>query len=317
MYFQYYPVGESTVKKESVTDLEIASYIATEWFPNVPYSVINGFAEVIGNVLMPIRKGSSTFWHVNPDLAITDRQWKGMTSWIVGVAFTRFVIESEGYPWWSPVSAFKGDRSRGLTTTGNWLPSIPRTNFRASPKPKVVTVRAWNSTSSSASENDLQFAHFLANHYAGMCSRLGLLELAILIETVGTDMVRQFAPHNSKPELFDQIHLPPLTSIHSLLERFDQLTAQAGFRSREHAPDILAFDTPRSVIPLGGQIFNATLTSAALNIMRTLVSQDIPTTREVVQSELQHIQAMSSQYDVESGARIRILPNGIAIARQG
>ena len=51
MYFDYYPVGSSTPISQKVTNLQLAKYIATDWIPRVPISMMNGFADVLNNIL--------------------------------------------------------------------------------------------------------------------------------------------------------------------------------------------------------------------------------------------------------------------------
>jgi hypothetical protein len=116
MRFDYYPVGSSTPVSESVSALELAKYIASDWMPGVPPESQNALATVLRSVLRPV----GARWCVSPDLAFTDRQWKGTTSWILGVAFARFVIEKESYPFWLPVSACTPSTSPFRPDTGEW-----------------------------------------------------------------------------------------------------------------------------------------------------------------------------------------------------
>lgn len=129
MYFDYFPINASTSTSTAITALQLATYIATEWRPSIPTSFINSFVDVIHVALEPRSINGSQYWCANSDLANTDRQWSGVTSWMMGIAFTRFIIEEEGYPWWSPVSAFKGSSSVGKTMTGNWPFILPRSHF--------------------------------------------------------------------------------------------------------------------------------------------------------------------------------------------
>jgi hypothetical protein len=46
-----------------------------------------------------------------------------VTSWILGVAFARKIIEELGYPWWAPVSAFSSKRRATLTPA--WTLDLP------------------------------------------------------------------------------------------------------------------------------------------------------------------------------------------------
>ena len=109
---------------------EISKYLATDWTPGMPKAIASGLTEILSSVLQMEQVNDTRYWCLNQDLAATDRQWKGTTSWMLGVAFTRFVIEQERYPWWSPVSAFRGVGSSGKTSTGKWMFEFPRTEFR-------------------------------------------------------------------------------------------------------------------------------------------------------------------------------------------
>ena len=130
MVFDYFPVGSSGPQKNRTTPLELAKYLAFEWLPNVPYAAINGLTSVLDNALVEKGSGLNRAWHINPELANIDRQWRGFTSWMLGIVFTRHVMEEDGYPWRSPVSAFQGPTSSGRTTTGKWLVPLPKSKFR-------------------------------------------------------------------------------------------------------------------------------------------------------------------------------------------
>ena len=119
---EYYDVGCSKPVVRPIILLDLAKHVATEWMPGVPNPVIDGLAGVLYGVLEPCQIGyRNNYWCVNPNLARTDRQWRGATSWILGVAFARFAMECEGYRWWAPLSAFGGPKSTGKTDTGCWV----------------------------------------------------------------------------------------------------------------------------------------------------------------------------------------------------
>jgi hypothetical protein len=87
-----------------------------------------------------------------------EKQWKQVSSWILGVAFCRRVIEELGYRWWAPVSAFNS-RSR-TTLTPDWVPDLPPTDCVVKKTnssvlfPDYVVARA----KSGASGYDISFA---------------------------------------------------------------------------------------------------------------------------------------------------------------
>lgn len=62
--------------------------------------------------------GGDNLWIVAPRMTGFEKQWKVVTSWILGVAFCRKVIGDLGYRWWAPVSAFSG--SSRSTSTPYW-----------------------------------------------------------------------------------------------------------------------------------------------------------------------------------------------------
>lgn len=129
MHFELYPTNDDRKTDSIVSDIAIASYIGTEWMPGVPDSVIDSMTAVIGNLLTTASFSGRDFWVINSELAGADRQWKGMTSWILGVAFTRHILTLEGYPWWLPVSALQSSRYNDYVVAGAWKGAPPRTNL--------------------------------------------------------------------------------------------------------------------------------------------------------------------------------------------
>ena len=130
MNIDFYPANSLAPKTRAISELKIAAYAATEWIPNTPHALINGMADIARSAMVKEMISGHPHWCINPDLSYTDRQWSGFTSWILGVAFCRYAIEDEGFPFWSPVSSFSGKNSTGKTLTGNWLSSLPRSLFQ-------------------------------------------------------------------------------------------------------------------------------------------------------------------------------------------
>src|SRR5262249_50724919 len=56
----------------------------------------------------------------------TERQWKSILSWMLGVAFTRRVLTLEGYRWIAPVSAFYAEAVTKIKPPPGWpKPFLP------------------------------------------------------------------------------------------------------------------------------------------------------------------------------------------------
>lgn len=119
--FQYYPPNCFNLKEPHISETKLAKYIATEWIPDAPRSLYNGMEDMLLSILIPSRtktccKTKARYWCINEHLKHTDRQWKGYTSWLVGVAFSRHVMEMEGFQFWVPVSRLQGS---GEVAAGN------------------------------------------------------------------------------------------------------------------------------------------------------------------------------------------------------
>ena len=260
MQFEYYSFGAFTPSAVPVSLTDLAKYPATEWLPGTPNAIANGLTSIFSSLLLPEWSSGRTYWSINPDIDRVDRQWKGATSWVIGIAFARYVAEQEGYQWWAPVSAFRGDEKSGYSTTGNWIVGAPIFDFAVNRKtgnktrltpdyvlcrlsdtgsyefafmeakgnkrkldnrPNVpddwgdqvnsvdlyyrkllvpmnrrivvatrihptavrmqsrrIVVRAWNHKEQNFYHEYTALAHFLAVHYAGLCQRLGLVNMA-------------------------------------------------------------------------------------------------------------------------------------------
>lgn len=108
--------------------LQLATNVVTDWMPGVPTSLASGFSELLGEMLKAETIGTDDLWTVQKRMSGYEKQWKQVTSWILGVAFARKVIEDLGYPWWAPVSAFSGKRR--TTHTPDWTFDLPPSQCR-------------------------------------------------------------------------------------------------------------------------------------------------------------------------------------------
>lgn len=106
--YDYYPLASTTSNRPSVTLLQLATNMVTDWMPGVPNSLAAGFSELLGGTLKAEKIDIHDLWTVQERMTGYEKQWKQVTSWILGVAFARKVIDYFGYPWWAPVSAFSG-----------------------------------------------------------------------------------------------------------------------------------------------------------------------------------------------------------------
>jgi hypothetical protein len=119
-HFEYYGIGSSSPSYIRMSLTELAVNIVTDWMPGVPPEMARGFTDLLDRTLKPEVGSSPKLWAVEPFVDSFENQWKQVTSWILGVAFCRKIIEMEGYPWWAPVSAFKNPGRSKKTSTHYW-----------------------------------------------------------------------------------------------------------------------------------------------------------------------------------------------------
>jgi len=125
MNFHYHDILSNSYRSVGSSLLELATNIVTDWMPGTPNSMARGFVDLLDNILELEWIGLERLWTLNPRVAYYEKQWKQFTSWILGVAFCRKVIEMEGYRWWAPVSAFINPSTIRLALIPNWQQNLP------------------------------------------------------------------------------------------------------------------------------------------------------------------------------------------------
>ena len=124
--YNYYPPSPTSDDKPNASLAQLATNVVTDWMPGVPNSVASSFSDLLGEMLKPEAIDGEDLWIVGPQMTGFEKQWKQVSSWILGVAFCRKVIEDLGYRWWAPVSAFNSKHR--TTFTRHWTAEIPATD---------------------------------------------------------------------------------------------------------------------------------------------------------------------------------------------
>ena len=130
MHFDYHAINSSTSRAIPITILELASNIITDWMPGTPNSLSRGFVDLLSMMIESRRINGIDQWVLKPDVAQFEKQWKQVTSWILGIAFCKKVIEMEGYTWLAPVSAFTSQQRRSQSQVPYWTSNLPLMNSR-------------------------------------------------------------------------------------------------------------------------------------------------------------------------------------------
>lgn len=133
MYFDYQKVGAASFATKSVSLLELAINVITDWIPGVPDSMAFGFADLLSKIIKAEKGTIGQKWFIRSEAGNFEKQWKQTTSWLLGVAFTRHIIELEGYRWWAPVSAFTFPYSLRSVTCPYWMKYLGVANCYITP----------------------------------------------------------------------------------------------------------------------------------------------------------------------------------------
>ncbi|MBO7750212.1 hypothetical protein [Burkholderia pseudomallei] len=121
---QYWPVGSSKEERLDLTPVEVAAHLVADWIPSLPsVSAVDlmGWPQYL---LKEVGHSHRPYLAIDEQVSACERQWKGVMSWMLGVACARKVLSEEGYQWIAPVSAFYPNQITPVSTL-NWHPTYP------------------------------------------------------------------------------------------------------------------------------------------------------------------------------------------------
>jgi hypothetical protein len=125
MKVNYIPVGSNQVEDLSWNPHDIATSLLEDWLPTMPLTLGTTFFGWPNHIIYELVGTHQGYLSIHRSLSTTDRQWKGVISWMLGIAGARRVLRQEGYRWIAPASAFY-PRSNGQPNL-EWPNQFPRT----------------------------------------------------------------------------------------------------------------------------------------------------------------------------------------------
>jgi len=96
-YVHYWPVGTTNDIRLSLTRAQICQALLADWLPTLPFAASRS---VIGwpNYLITAESSvTHPYLYLESIAGWSDRQWKGVLSWMIGIAGTRRVLDTEKY----------------------------------------------------------------------------------------------------------------------------------------------------------------------------------------------------------------------------
>lgn len=121
-------VGRAFAEDLALTPQDVSAHLLSDWLPGVP---AGQGADFMG---WPSRLLLSEYGQLclSDVVARTERQWKGMISWMLGVAGARAYLKEDKYRWIAPISAFLEDAVQPVNVPQWYLPF---------PQPDLTVVR--------------------------------------------------------------------------------------------------------------------------------------------------------------------------------
>jgi len=155
----YWEVGSRAVTTLPMTTSSISAHLRMDWLPELPdaaSSLIMGWPPYL---IEDLTTPNGIHLAFKADAKKTERQWKGVMSWMLGVAGARHVLEREGYRWVAPLSAFYPGQNQTVAVPA-WSLSFPQSSLEATKaqnsksrvKPDYIALRPL-----PASVNDQQY----------------------------------------------------------------------------------------------------------------------------------------------------------------
>lgn len=130
MNIHYWPVVASDEQTITLTYSDMSRYLLADWLPSLPVNISQSVFGWPQHVLCgnPSR-GPNRYLSVRSIVGQSERHWKTVLSWMMGVIGTRKVMSNEGYRWIAPASAFYTNSQTEFNI--RWLTRMfPQSRFR-------------------------------------------------------------------------------------------------------------------------------------------------------------------------------------------
>lgn len=112
MKVQFWGVGASQVTAMAMTAGDISGHLLADWIPSFPLAISSSFVGWPSFLIDTVPVQSQTFLTLASITTGSERQWKGVLSWMLGVAGARHALAADGYRWVAPLSAFYDKKSK-------------------------------------------------------------------------------------------------------------------------------------------------------------------------------------------------------------
>src|SRR5215831_7407365 len=106
MFVEFWDVESAASTPLPMTVDDVSFHLALDWVPSLPPADGTAFMGWPPFLIEDIQYNNSSFLALRQKAGRSERQWKSVLSWMLGVAGTRHFLRRKGYTWIAPLSAF-------------------------------------------------------------------------------------------------------------------------------------------------------------------------------------------------------------------
>lgn len=131
---EFWPVGGTVSVTIPMCADDVCGHVLSDWVPSLPASVGASFVGWPKFLLQQCPMNGQDFLALRVETGRSERQWKSVLSWMLGVAGARHVLGREGYRWIAPLSAFY-PKARQPVDLSAWHSAFPSSILSANRRP--------------------------------------------------------------------------------------------------------------------------------------------------------------------------------------
>ncbi len=138
MFVQSWAVGATTATDLPMAAGDISGHLLADWIPSFPLALSSSFVGWPSFLVETVNLQAQQFLTLASVARTSERQWKGVLSWMLGVAGARHVLASEGYRWIAPMSAFYPNNTQQVAIQANF--PFPTSSISVSRNPSSASL---------------------------------------------------------------------------------------------------------------------------------------------------------------------------------
>jgi hypothetical protein len=124
MFVEFWDVGATQSSLLAMDAADVSNHLVADWIPSLPVNLSASFIGWPPILLETVLFDGQGVLSICRAAGRSERQWKSVLSWMLGVAGTRHFLARDGYVWIAPLSAFYREAVQDVDLSA-WNPSFP------------------------------------------------------------------------------------------------------------------------------------------------------------------------------------------------